>query len=151
MVRDTSPHRFRRKHPITVSKRYINSPLKGEYHPQIRMEIRQTWSKLQVYGISEHGTSTVSESASILEQHGQIYFSYSYWIHQFGGQCYPGFNSLKVEENRLSGQYFSAKNVENEFRVSCNCAQKKTRKQALGLAKGCGSKGTIVLTRYQKA
>lgn len=129
----------------------ISSPLKGEYHPQIKMEIRQTWNKIQVYGVSEHGTSTFSESASILEQHGQVYFSYSYWIHQFGGQCYPGFNSLKVEENRLSGQYFSAKNVKNEFRANCDCVRKKVRKPVMEMAKGCGSKGTIVLTRCQSS
>lgn len=125
----------------------INSPLKGEYCPRIGMEIRQTWNKIQVCGISEHGTSTVSESASILEQHGRIYFSYSYWIHQFGGQCYPGFNSLKIDGNRMEGQYFSAKNVESEFDENCSCARKKVRKQVLRLARGCGSKGTIVFTK----
>ena len=125
----------------------ISCPLKGEYHPKINMEIRQTWNRIQVCGISEHGTSTFSESASILEQHGQLYFSYSYWIHQFGGQCYPGFNSLKVEENRLSVQYFSAKNIENEFRENGHFMQKKTKKQVLKLAKGCGSKGTIVFRK----
>lgn len=112
------------------------------------MEIKQTWNKIQVNGMSENHTSTTSESASVLEQHGQMYFSYSYWIHHLGGQYYPGFNSLRVEENKLIGQYFSAKDVTGEFMNGYKCVKKKSKgKRIAELTRGCGSKGIIVFTK----
>lgn len=138
----------------------IESPLKNGRKPKIEMEIKQTWNKIQVNGISKTGTSTVSESASLLMQHGQMYFSYSYWIYQDGGQCYPGFNSLKVrevesetesnakKEIELRGQYFSAKNVEEELEQGClNMVEGDLKKQIINQIKGCGSKGIIVLKK----
>lgn len=138
----------------------IESPLKNGRKPRIEMKIKQTWNKIRVNGISEAGTSTVSESASLLKQHGQMYFSYSYWIHQEGGQCYPGFNSLKVIEIKrenengtekkieLRGQYFSAKNVEEELEQGgLNMVEEGLKRQIKSQIKGCGSKGVIILRK----
>ncbi len=141
----------------------VESPLKSGHSPRIEMEIKQTWNKIQVNGISEAGTSTVSDSASLVMRHGQMYFSYSYWIYQEGGQCYPGFNSLKIREIKidtesgtekrieLRGQYFSAKNVEKELEKEClNRVKGDLKGQIIKRLKGCGSKGIIVITKKIK-
>ncbi len=129
----------------------VSSPMKGRYKPKIKMTIKQTWNKIQVNGTSEHNTSTSSESASILEQHGVMYFSYSYRIQQMGGQCYQGFNSLEIKDDELIGQYFSAKDVVNKFE---NCFSKKNNNkiwnQVRELAEGCGTKGVIIFRREER-
>lgn len=123
----------------------VESPLKGGRSPKIHMEIKQTWNKLQVTGISETGTSTTSDAASLLTQNGRMHFSYSYWIYHEGGQCYPGFNSLRISETGLRGEYFSAKDVEDELERGClhMVEEHDLKQRIINQIKGCGSKGII--------
>lgn len=127
----------------------IKSPLKGGYKPEIHMEIRQTWNKIQVNGMSARGTATESVSASIVEERGELYFSYSYWIHHNGEQHYPGFNSLRIRGEEMSGEYFSSKNVEKNLKESGldMIENQDVKEQIVKRIGGCGSKGIIVLRR----
>lgn len=127
----------------------IDSPLKVGYKPEIYMEIKQTWNKIQVNGESARGTTTESVSASIVEERGQMYFSYSYWIHHDGEQHYLGFNSLKILKAEMRGEYFSSKDVDKNLRESGldMIDNREAREQIVKRIKGCGSKGIIVLRR----
>ncbi len=139
---------------------HIYAPLKhpsglaqGGFDSEIHMQIKQTWTKIAVTGISDHGTRTDSYTASIAEKNNRVIFSYSYYIEpSFGrgsGQMYRGFNSLYYENGKLEGEYFSGKDVidimETDFmqKVTDPSARMEIRK---GL-EGCGSKGRIILRK----
>lgn len=127
----------------------VESPMKGSYIPEIEMEIKQTWNKIQIRGCSKSGTETISDSALLTEIYGRVYLGYSYWIHRKQDQIYRGFNMLEYsEENEtLCGEYFSGKDIREELYQNLSKIKSKDRKKIMQKAKGCGSKGYIILRK----
>lgn len=125
----------------------IDSPLKGSRKPVIDMTIQQTWNKISIYGKSHHGTETISDSAMVMEKEGGTYLGYSYRIHHKKEPFYPGFNVLTYKEDKLFGDYYSDKDVRDDFRdILENMSQEEAVKLERKL-KGCGSKGYISFQR----
>lgn len=130
----------------------VESSLKGSHKPEIDMEIKQTWNKIQVRGESKNKTKTVSQSAYIIQKEGQTFFGYSYLIYQKNGQCYPGFNVLCYQDGKLSGDYFSGKDINRDMEAQCLKDMKlegKDKKLLKKKLKGCGSKGRITFCRKE--
>ena len=125
----------------------IDSPLKGSRKPVIDMTIQQTWNKISIYGKSQHGTETISDSAMVMEMNGGTYVGYSYRIHHKTEPSYPGFNTLIYKEDKLYGDYYSDKDVRDDFRdILMNMCKEDGLKLERKL-KGCGSKGYISFQR----
>lgn len=125
----------------------IDSPLKGSRKPVIEMTIQQTWNKISIYGKSQHGTETISDSAMVMEREGGTYMGYSYRIHHRKEPSYPGFNMLLYKEDKLHGDYYSNKDVRDDFReILGNMCEEEALKLEEKL-KGCGSKGYILFQR----
>ena len=125
----------------------IDSPLKGNRRPIIEMTIQQTWNKISIYGKSEYGTETISDSAMVMEKEGGTYVGYSYRIHHKKEPSYPGFNILIYKEDKLYGDYYSGKDVRDDFTdILRNMCGEEAAKLEEKL-KGCGSKGYISLQR----
>lgn len=128
-------------------KATIDSPLKDSRKPVIDMTIQQTWNEISIYGKSQYGTETISDSAMVMEKQGGTYIGYSYRIHHKTEPSYPGFNILIYKEDKLYGDYYSGKDVRDDFKDILENMREEDGVKLERKLKGCGSKGYILFQR----
>ncbi len=135
----------------------VESPLKKEKNPEIKVTVRQNWDKISIITKTKNSQAKSSQAEIEVDDCEEVILHYSYDCNR-NGKCYKGFNSLKYDYgHKIEGDYFTNKEIDfvvkgtsckdskivinNEVEINDNDELKDKVK------KGMGSKGVIKAER----